>query len=102
MILFKLLYFLWDLSPLIGFIFSDLSKFVLSVTILFSYFSLFFTYNLLFFKKGNINYLNEDFYLIIYFLIVISFIFIFLNSDNNFLDILVSITSSISNLGISF
>ena len=81
---------------------SDLSKFVLSVSILFSYFSLFFTYNLLFFKKGNINYLNEDFYLIIYFLIVISFIFIFLNSDNNFLDILVSITSSISNLGISF
>ena len=81
---------------------SDLSKFVLSVTILFSYFSLFFTYNLLFFKKENINYLNEDFYLIIYFLIVISFIFIFLNSDNNFLDILVSITSSISNLGISF
>ena len=81
---------------------SDLSKFVLSVTILFSYFSLFFTYNLLFFKKGNINYLNEDFYLIIYFLIVISFIFIFLNSDNNFLDILVSTTSSISNLGISF
>jgi len=81
---------------------SDLSKFVLSVTILFSYFSLFFTYNLLFFKKGNINYLNEDFYLIIYFFIIVSFIFIFLNLDNNFLNILVSITSSISNLGISF
>jgi len=81
---------------------SDLSKIVLSITILFSYFSLFFTYNLLFFKKRNINYLNEDFYLIIYFLIVVSFIFIFYNLDSSFLDLLVSITSSISNLGISF
>jgi len=54
------------------------------------------------FKKGNINYLSEDFYLIIYLFIIISFIFVFFNFDNNFLNILVSITSSVSNLGISF
>ena len=81
---------------------SNLSKIILSITILFSYFSLFFTYNLFFFKKKNINYLSEDFYLFIYLLIFISFIFVFFNDDGNFLNLLVSITSSVSNLGISF
>ena len=81
---------------------TDISKIVLSITILFSYFSLFFTYNLFFFRKKNINYLSEDFYLAIYLIIIISFIFVFFNFDNNFLNILVSIMSSISNLGISF
>ncbi len=37
---------------------TDISKIILSLTILFSYFSLFFTYNLFFFKKRNINYLR--------------------------------------------
>ena len=82
--------------------FTNISKIVLSITILFSYFSLFFTFNLIFFKKRNINYLSEDFYLAIYLLIVVSFIFVFFNYDNNFLNILVSIISSVSNLGISF
>ncbi len=81
---------------------SDLSKIILSLTILFSYFSLFFTYNLFFFKKRNINYLSEDFYLVIYLLIIISFIFVFFNFENNFLNIFFSIISSVSNLGISF
>ena len=84
-------------------LFSDnLSKFVLSILILFSYFSLFFSYNLFFFKKRNINYLSEDFYLILYFLLIISIIFVFFNVDNNFFNIFLSITSSVSNLGISF
>jgi len=81
---------------------TNISKIILSITILFSYFSLFFTFNLIFFKKRNINYLSEDFYLIIYLLIIVSFIFVFFNYDNNFLNILVSIFSSVSNLGISF
>ena len=81
---------------------TDISKIILSLTILFSYFSLFFTYNLFFFKKRNINYLSEDFYLVIYLFIIVSFIFVFFNFDNNFLNILVSISSSVSNLGISF
>ena len=81
---------------------SDLSKIILSITILFSYFSLFFTYNLFFFNKRKINYLSEDFYLFIYLLIIISIVFVFFNFDNNFLNILVSIVSSVSNLGISF
>ncbi len=81
---------------------SDFSKIILSITILFSYFSLFFTFNLFFFKNRNINYLSEDFYLLIYLFIVTAFIFVFFNIDNNFLNILVSIISSVSNLGISF
>ena len=81
---------------------SNISKIILSLTILFSYFSLFFTFNLIFFKKRNINYLSEDFYLVIYLFAIILTIFVFFNNENNFLNILVSIASSVSNLGISF
>jgi len=79
----------------------DVSKIVFSILMLVSYFSLFLTYNLLFFNKKNINYLSEDFYLLIYLLIIISLFFVFFNYENNFLNILVSITSSVSNIGIS-
>ena len=81
---------------------SDLSKIILSLLMLVSYFSLFLTYNLFFFKKKNLNYLSEDFYLLIYLLFIISILFVFFNEDNNFLNILVSICSSVSNLGLSF
>ena len=80
---------------------SDISKIVLSISMLLSYFSLFFIYNLIFFKKKNINYLSEDINILIYLLIVIILFFIFFNYDNNFLNILVSICSSVSNIGIS-
>ena len=81
---------------------TDLSKIVLSISMLFSFFSLFFIFNLIFFKKKNINYLSEDINILIYLLIVISLSFIFFNYDNNFLKVLVSICSSVSNIGISF
>ena len=67
-----------------------------------SYFSLFFIYNLINFKKKNFNYFSEDFNLLIYLSIIIAVFFVLFNSQNNFLDILVSICSSVSNLGISF
>ena len=81
---------------------SDLSKIILSFTMLLSVFSLFLTYNLLFYDKKKINFFSEDFSLLIYLLILISFSFVFLNSSNNFLTILVAISSSISNIGFSF
>ena len=81
---------------------TDVSKIILSISMLFSFFSLFFIFNLIFFKKKNINYLSEDINILIYILIVISLSFIFFNFDNNFLNILVSICSSVSNIGISF
>ena len=81
---------------------NDISKIILSILMLSSYFSLFFTYNLFFFKKKNLNYFGEDFNLFLYLLIIISIIFVFFNYENNFLDILVSISSSVSNIGLSF
>ena len=81
---------------------TDISKIILSICMLFSFFSLFFIFNLIFFKKKNINYLSEDFNILVYLLIVIALSFIFFNYENNFLNVLVSITSSVSNIGISF
>ena len=81
---------------------TDISKIILSISMLFSFFSLFFIFNLIFFKKKNINFLSEDINILIYLLIVISLSFIFFNYDNNFLNVLVSISSSVSNIGISF
>ncbi len=81
---------------------SDLSKIILSFTMMLSFFSLFLVYNLIFFNKKKINFLSEDFNLLIYLLVIISFSFVFLNSNNNFPTILVAISSSISNIGISF
>ena len=81
---------------------TDISKIILSISMLFSFFSLFFIFNLIFFKKKNINYLSEDFNILVYLLIVIALSFIFFNYENNFLNVLVSITSSVSNIGISF
>ena len=81
---------------------TDISKIILSISMLFSFFSLFFIFNLIFFKKKNINYLSEDINILIYLLIVIALSFIFFNYDNNFLNVLVSISSSVSNIGISF
>ena len=81
---------------------TDISKIILSISMLFSFFSLFFIFNLIFFKKKNINYLSEDINILIYLLVVIVLSFIFFNYDNNFLNILVSIARSVSNIGISF
>ena len=81
---------------------TDISKIILSISMLFSFFSLYFIFNLIFFKKKNINYLSEDINILIYLLIVIALSFIFFNYENNFLNILVSISSSVSNIGISF
>ena len=81
---------------------TDISKIILSISMLFSFFSLFFIFNLIFFKKKNINFLSEDINILIYLLIVIALSFIFFNYDNNFLNVLVSISSSVSNIGISF
>ena len=81
---------------------SDLSKIILSSCMLLSFFSLFFIFNLIFFKKKNITYLSEDFNILIYLLFVITISFLFFNYENNFLNILVSISSSVSNIGFSF
>jgi len=74
---------------------------VLSLLMLASFFSLFFTYNLIFFHKRNINFFSEDLYLGFYLIFLISFFFIFLNINDNFSSIFLAICSSISNIGFS-
>ena len=80
---------------------SDLSKILLSITMLLSFFSLFLIFNLIFYSKKKISFLSEDFNLLIYLLIITSFSFVFLNSNNNFPTIFIAISSSVSNIGIS-
>ncbi len=74
---------------------------ILSLLMLLSFFSIFFSYNLLFLKSRNINFFYEDLHLIIYFIIVVSIFFLFFSFNNEFLLNLLSISSSISNIGFS-
>ena len=74
---------------------------ILSILMLTSYFSIFFSYNLIFLRKKNINYFYEDLHLIVYLLAIITIFFLFFSFDNDFSINLLSISSSISNIGFS-
>ncbi len=88
-----------DISNIIN---TDFKQIVFSVLMLFSFFSLFLLYNIFFIKDKNLNFFAEDIYLLIYLLVLIILFFIFFNFDYNFSIILFSITSSMSNIGVSF
>ena len=85
-----------------GIVNSNFKEIIFSFLMLFSYFSLFLIYNIFFLKKKSLNFFAEDIYLLIYFLILLILFFIFFNFDYNFSTILFSLTSSMSNIGISF
>ena len=74
---------------------------IFSLLLLFSYFSIFFSYNLLFFKRKNINFFYEDLHLIFYYLTIVLIFFLFFSFDNDFSLNLLSLTSSMSNIGLS-
>ena len=57
---------------------------------LLSFFSIFFSYNLIFLKNKNINFFYEDLHLIIYFIIVIAIFFLFFSFNNDFSNNLLS------------
>ncbi len=80
---------------------SDFKEIVFSILMLFSYFSLFLFYNILFLKNKTINFFSEDIYLAIYFTLLVTIFFIFFNFNYNFSTLLFSISSSVSNIGIS-
>ncbi len=80
---------------------SKFKEIIISLTMLISFFSLFFTYNLIFFHKRNINFFSEDLYLGFYLIFLISFFFLFFNINNDFSSIFLAICSSISNIGFS-
>ena len=80
---------------------TDIKKIILSLTLLVSFFSLFLTYNIFFFRSKPLIVFSEDFYLAFYFIFLVIVFFIFFN-NNNFPDLLLSITSTISNMGFYF
>ena len=86
----------------ISFIIRENSQIIIfSILMLFSFFSLFFTYNLIFLRKKNINFFYEDFHLTIYLIVVITIFLLFFSFKNDFLINLFSIISSMSNIGFS-
>ncbi len=74
---------------------------VLSLLMLVSFFSIFFSYNIIFSKDKNINFFYEDLHLITYLLIVLTIFFLFFSFNKDFLSNLIGITSSMSNIGFS-
>ena len=81
-----------DLSNII----KDNSQIIIfSLLMLTSFFSIFFSYNLLFIRKKNVNFFYEDLHLIVYFIIIVTLFFTFFSFNNNFSSHLLSITSSI-------
>ena len=74
---------------------------IISILMLSSFFSIFLSYNLVFTKNHNLNFFNEDIHLLFYFLTLLLIFFVFFNFDNNFALLLLSLTSSVSNIGFS-
>ena len=74
---------------------------IFSLLLLFSYFSIFFTYNLFFIKKKSINFFYEDLHLIFYYLAVIAIFLLFFSLNSDFSKNLLSVSSSMSNIGFS-
>jgi len=87
-----------DLSSIL---INDTQIIIFSLLMLVSFFSIFFVYNLIFFRNKNINFFYEDIHLLLYFVITVSIFFIFFSFDNNFIYNFLSLVSSISNIGIS-
>ena len=56
---------------------------------------------MLFLKNREINFFYEDFHLIIYYLVIVFIFFLFFSFNNDFSNNLLSITSSVSNIGFS-
>jgi trk system potassium uptake protein len=74
---------------------------IFSFLMLTSFFSIFLSYNLLFIKNRNFNFFNEDIHLFFYFLFLLIIFFVFFDFDNNFIELFLALTSSISNIGFS-
>ena len=80
---------------------TNTKEFIFSLLMLVSFFSIFLSYNLLFVKTKNINFFQEDILLFIYLITLLILFFLFFNFDYNFGVLLLSLISSISNIGIS-
>ena len=80
---------------------TDFKKIVFSILMLISFFSIFFIYNLILFRNRDKNFFYEDYNLLLYLVILVLVFLLFFGYNNNFINIVFSIFSSISNIGIS-
>ena len=80
---------------------NDTQIILFSILILISFFSIFFMYNLFSIRKKNLNFFYEDLHLLFYFISVLIIFFLFFSFNNDFTYNLLSLTSSISNIGLS-
>ena len=80
---------------------TNIKEVIFALMMLVSFFSIFLSYNLFFVKNRNMSFFEEDIYLFLYFITLTILFFLFFNSEYNFSVILLSLTSSISNIGIS-
>ena len=87
-----------DLSAILV---SNLQIIIFSLLMMISFFSIFFIYNLAFLRNKNLNFFYEDIHLLLYFIFTVTIFFIFFSFDNNFIYNFLSLTSSISNIGVS-
>ena len=74
---------------------------IFSILMLTSFFSIFLSYNLIFIKNRDIRFFNEDIHLLFYLLFLLLIFFVFLNFNNDFSELFLSLTSSVSNIGLS-
>ncbi len=88
-------------NDLTSILINDFQIIIFSLLMLISFFSIFFTYNLIFLRNKNLNFFYEDIHLFLYFIVVISIFFVFFSYDTNFTYGFLSLVSSISNIGIS-
>ena len=87
-----------DLSNILK---DNLQIIIFSLLMLLSFFSIFFSYNIFFIRKKNIDFFYEDLNLIVYLIIINSVFFLFFSFNNEFFENFLSISSSISNIGFS-
>ena len=80
---------------------TDFKKLIFSTLMLISFFSIFFIYNLVLFKNRDKNFFYEDYNLLLYVITLVLVFLLFFGYNNEFINILFSIFSSISNIGIS-
>ncbi len=80
---------------------NDFQIIIFCFLMLISFFSIFFTYNLIFLRNKNLNFFYEDIHLFLYLIVVASIFFVFFSYDANFIFSFLSLVSSISNIGIS-
>ena len=80
---------------------SEIKTIMFSLTLLFSFFGLFFSYNIFVIRNKGLKSVQEDIYLLFYLFFLYSIFFIFSDKNIDFHYIFLAISSSVSNVGIS-